>query len=60
VNASVDHVFLVSQKPELLGSLDNVEWVDFQVNRMKTDMTHKEFPETCLQIVEHTGIGKRT
>lgn len=59
VNASVDHVIPVSQRPDLKGEISNIEWVDLNLNHMKTDMSREQFLEVCLKVVEYTGIGKR-
>ncbi len=44
-NASCDHIIPVSRG----GTHDvtNIQWVDVQINRMKTDMTHDEFVQMC-------------
>jgi 5-methylcytosine-specific restriction endonuclease McrA len=50
VNAQVDH-----KVPRSRGGTNNVEnlhWVDGQVNRMKTDFTHEEFLAMCTTVVE--------
>lgn len=45
VNANVDHII-----PKFQGGsddIDNLQWVDKQINRMKTDMSHQEFVAMC-------------
>ena len=59
VNASTDHIKSRSKYPELARSLDNIEWVDITVNRMKTDMDRDEFLATCALIAERAGLVKR-
>lgn len=59
VNANLDHKMPVSRGGK--HELDNLQWVDSQINRMKTDMTHEEFLNTCRSIalrfpVEQAGI----
>jgi hypothetical protein len=59
VNASIEHKVPVSKRPDLKSDLNNIEWLDVTVNRMKTDMTREEFIETCALIAERAGIVKR-
>lgn len=47
VNASMDHKSPRLRFRELAKSLDNVEWVDFEVNIMKRDRTKEEFILLC-------------
>lgn len=49
-NASLDHIVPTSRNGKY--SLENVRWVDFGINSMKTNMTHEEFIETCRVISE--------
>jgi hypothetical protein len=58
-NASIEHKMPVSKRPDLKSDLNNIEWLDVTVNRMKTDMTREEFLETCALIAERAGIVKR-
>lgn len=50
VNASIDHIVPRSKGGEHCA--ENLQWVCKQINRMKTDMTHEEFVETCAVISE--------
>lgn len=61
VNASVDHIKPVSKHPELLGDLNNIQWVDGLINRMKQDLEHDEFLAMCEAIVNRAknGTAKR-
>lgn len=47
-NASVDHIIPISCN----GTSDpnNLQWVDSQINNMKTNLTHDEFIDTCYKI----------
>jgi len=47
-NASCDHVIPISRGGTHDGT--NLQWVDAQINRMKTDMTHDEFVQMCKLI----------
>jgi hypothetical protein len=46
--ASLDHIVPFSKGGSF--SADNVQWVSYRVNRMKTDMTHAEFIRMCVTI----------
>ena len=48
-NASIDHKIPRSRGGEDV--IENLQWVDWQVNRAKTDMTHDEFIVMCRLIV---------
>ena len=51
-NASVDHKKPRSLFPDLVGSIDNLEWVDVEVNRAKRAMGREEFISLCRLIAE--------
>jgi len=59
INASVDHIRPQSKHPDLANSISNIQWVDININHMKTDMDHEEFLETCALIAERAGLVKR-
>lgn len=49
VNASLDHIV-----PSTRGGTsdpDNIQWVAYRINRMKTDMTEEEFLSACRSIL---------
>jgi 5-methylcytosine-specific restriction endonuclease McrA len=46
--ASLDHKMPRSRGG--LNTLENVQWVTWQVNRCKTDMTHDEFMQMCALV----------
>ena len=54
VNASLDHIIPKTQRPDLAGDIDNTEWVDQTVNRMKTDLSRDEFLALIQEILEYT------
>lgn len=55
VNASLDHKI-----PSTRGGtndLENLQWVTYQVNRMKTDMLEEEFFRLCRMVLEGKGFS---
>lgn len=52
VNASIDHKQPVSTHPELQDSLENIQWVSYTVNKMKTNLSEPEFFALCKLITE--------
>lgn len=52
VNASVDHKVPCSRGGS--NNIDNLQWVDLKINRMKTDMTHEEFLEACRLVLSRS------
>jgi 5-methylcytosine-specific restriction endonuclease McrA len=53
-NASVDHKIPRSRGgPD---TIDNLQWVDSRINRMKTDMAHEEFLETCALVLSRDQL----
>lgn len=52
-NASLDHKIPVTQGG--MYSLDNVQWVVYQINRMKNDMTEDDFFRACRRVLEQQG-----
>ncbi len=54
-NASVDHIVPRSRGGENI--IDNLQWVTWQVNRCKTDMTHDEFVNMCSIVSEKFNVG---
>lgn len=53
-NASLDHKTPVSRGGT--HDLGNLQWIDSQINRMKTDMTHEEFLAMCQLIAQASPI----
>lgn len=53
VNASVDHKIPKSKGGS--HEIENLQWVDAKINRMKTDMTHCEFIEMCALVLSRAG-----
>ena len=51
-NASLDHVNPRSTHPLQIGSIENIEWVDVEVNRAKRTMTRDEFIALCTVIAD--------
>lgn len=55
INASIDHLQPTSRCPELMKSVENIRWVDKDINRIKSDLTSDEFIELCKTIARlHT------
>ncbi len=50
LNMSLDHKLPVSRFPEKQRDVSNVWWVTWDVNRMKSDMTHDEFVVFCHEV----------
>lgn len=46
-NASIDHKIPRSRGGSDIRDIDNLQWVDWKMNRAKTDMTHDEFVSMC-------------
>ena len=53
-NASIDHIIAKSVRPDLRYEPSNLQWVDVDVNRMKSDKTHEEFIALIERIYRHT------
>jgi hypothetical protein len=60
-NASLDHKIPRSRGGT--NTIENVQWVTWKVNRVKTDMTHDEFIDLCKIIISYqvrrSSVGKR-
>jgi hypothetical protein len=52
-NASIDHIFPRSKFPKLAKNIDNIQWVDIVVNRMKRDLTEEDFLNLIETIYKH-------
>lgn len=50
LNASIDHKNPKSRFPDQVGLIENIEWVDVQVNSAKREMTKEEFIVFCKLI----------
>lgn len=50
VNASIDHINPRALYPNLVGKINNLEWVDEDVNRAKRMMSRKEFVSMCRKV----------
>ena len=54
-NASIDHLLPRSRYPERSSDIDNVAWVDRDINRMKGNKTFDEFIGICQAVASiHT------
>lgn len=51
LNASIDHIKSRAKHPELSIDLNNIQWVDLEVNRMKREHDEEDFIELCRLIV---------
>lgn len=40
--------------------VDNVQWVDAKINKMKLDLTDNEFIKLCKRVVEHENFVRRS
>lgn len=49
VNANLDHI--TSKRDGGSDTIDNLQWVDARINRMKTDMSHDAFIAMCRLII---------
>lgn len=52
-NASIDHTIPKSKGGS--NTIDNVKWVDLEVNLLKYNMLENEFLAFCREVVEHNG-----
>lgn len=59
VNASVDHINPRSLYPHLIGKINNLEWVDEDVNRAKRTMSRTEFISMCREVVRRFAGRRR-
>ncbi len=50
VNASVDHIYARSTHPHLQGDIENLEWVDLEVNRAKRTLGKDAFIALCYEV----------
>jgi len=48
-NMSIDHIIPTTKGGS--SNIDNLQWIDEQINRMKNDFTHDEFIETMKFII---------
>lgn len=53
-NASVEHILPVSRYPKYKGNINNIEWVDLNINQMKGTLTKQEFLAMCQLILERS------
>lgn len=54
VNASIDHILPVSRFPEQAANIDNLEWIRYDINIIKRDLTKDEFLQIIGQIANRT------
>lgn len=55
VNASIDHKLSRSTHPEKINSIENIEWVDSDVNLAKRAMTRAQFLAFCEEILRYSS-----
>lgn len=53
VNTSVDHIICKKLDSSKTNDLNNIQWVDYQVNMAKGHLTHQQFIDFCKQIVDY-------
>ena len=61
VNASLDHIVPISQRPDLKSDVSNVQWVSRRMNVIKNDLTESEMYalfKSVLKKLEQKGINK--
>lgn len=56
LNSSIDHIKPLSIYPELNNNINNLQWVDSQVNFIKTNMSEEEFLFLIKQIYEYRKL----
>ena len=55
VNASIDHIKPLSKHPETKNQLTNLQWVESNINRMKSDMEFENFINLISIILKHNS-----
>ena len=58
VNASIDHILPKSKYPEKAQDIENIQWVDKNVNYAKYDLTQDELVQLCREIVAFADLKK--
>jgi hypothetical protein len=53
INCELDHIKPVSRFPLLAHDINNVEWIDSEVNHAKNNMTKEEFISMCKEIIDN-------
>ena len=53
LNTSLDHIVSKKLDNSKAKDLNNIQWVDFQVNMAKGHLTHQQFIDFCKQIIEY-------
>ena len=56
LNASIDHIKPLSKHPELLNSVDNLQWVHKQLNYFKQDLEENEFIDFIVDITKNLNL----
>lgn len=52
-NASLDHKKPKSKYPELISDIDNLEWVSWTANKLKSNIEKEEFLKICRKIAKN-------
>lgn len=52
VNMSLDHIISKYDNPDLITDINNVQWVDKDINIMKNKFSHDKFLEICKKICQ--------
>ena len=58
VNASIDHIVPTTKGGN--NFIENLQWVDIKINRMKNDMSHQEFISTIKLILSRQTLQEVT
>ena len=56
LNAGLDHIIPRSRNKELSTDIKNIRWIDKKVNKVKSDLTDKEFLKLCKEVLKNYTI----